>query len=98
MSDFAHVEWQGKRVRIEHAFMEPESCLVVPETSPTEGRRYHLYSQGQGVFDDQRAVAKVLGIGLDRVHVELVAAGATMGDIIERLKKLWGTYRENPVF
>src|SRR6266403_1844537 len=29
---------------------------------------------------------------------ELVRAGASMGDIVEKLKKLWGTYRENPVF
>jgi methylmalonyl-CoA mutase N-terminal domain/subunit len=32
------------------------------------------------------------------ITIELVAAGATMGDIIEKLKGLWGTYRENPVF
>ena len=32
------------------------------------------------------------------ITIELVAAGATMGDIIERLKGLWGTYRENPLF
>ena len=32
------------------------------------------------------------------VTIELVSAGATMGDIIEKLKTLWGTYRENPVF
>jgi methylmalonyl-CoA mutase N-terminal domain/subunit len=32
------------------------------------------------------------------VTIELVAAGATMGDIVERLKTLWGTYRERPVF
>ncbi len=32
------------------------------------------------------------------VTIELVAAGATMGDIIEKLKTLWGTYREKPVF
>ncbi len=32
------------------------------------------------------------------VTIELVRAGASMGEIIERLKKLWGTYRENPVF
>jgi len=32
------------------------------------------------------------------VTIELVAAGATMGDIVERLKTVWGTYRENPVF
>jgi methylmalonyl-CoA mutase N-terminal domain/subunit len=32
------------------------------------------------------------------VTIELVRAGASMGDIVERLKKLWGTYRENPVY
>jgi len=32
------------------------------------------------------------------VTIELVRAGASMGDIIERLKTVWGTYREVPVF
>ena len=32
------------------------------------------------------------------VTIELVRAGATMGDIVEALRGLWGTYRENPVF
>jgi methylmalonyl-CoA mutase N-terminal domain/subunit len=32
------------------------------------------------------------------VTVELVRAGATMGDIVERLKSVWGGYRESPVF
>ena len=32
------------------------------------------------------------------VTIELVENGATMGDIVEKLKALWGTYRENPVF
>ncbi len=32
------------------------------------------------------------------VTVDLVAAGATMGDIVEKLKGVWGTYRERPVF
>jgi 2-hydroxyisobutanoyl-CoA mutase large subunit len=32
------------------------------------------------------------------VTIELVREGASMGDMIERLKKVWGTYRENPVF
>jgi 2-hydroxyisobutanoyl-CoA mutase large subunit len=30
--------------------------------------------------------------------IELVAAGASMGEIVEKLKTLWGTYREAPVF
>jgi 2-hydroxyisobutanoyl-CoA mutase large subunit len=32
------------------------------------------------------------------VTIELVRAGATMGDIVERLRSIWGTYREVPVF
>ncbi len=32
------------------------------------------------------------------VTIELVEAGASMGDIIEKLKALWGSYREVPVF
>jgi methylmalonyl-CoA mutase N-terminal domain/subunit len=32
------------------------------------------------------------------VTIDLVAAGATMGDVVEKLKGLWGTYREKPVF
>jgi methylmalonyl-CoA mutase N-terminal domain/subunit len=43
-------------------------------------------------------VAKDPGENIMPVTIELVRAGASMGDIIERLKKVWGTYRENPVF
>jgi 2-hydroxyisobutanoyl-CoA mutase large subunit len=32
------------------------------------------------------------------ITIELVKAGATMGDIIESLKTVWGTYRETPVY
>ena len=32
------------------------------------------------------------------VTIELVRAGASMGDIVETLKTVWGTYRETPVF
>ena len=32
------------------------------------------------------------------ITIDLVTAGATMGDIVEKLKSLWGTYREKPVF
>ena len=32
------------------------------------------------------------------ISIELVRAGATMGDFIETLKGVWGTYRETPVF
>ena len=32
------------------------------------------------------------------ITIDLVAAGATMGEIVEKLKGLWETYREAPVF
>ena len=60
--------------RIEHAFLEPESCLVLP----TE-RGVHVYTQGQGVHDDQLQISEVLGLPLDDVHVELVSNGGAFG-------------------
>jgi hypothetical protein len=32
------------------------------------------------------------------ITIELMRNGATMGDIIETLKTVWGTYREHPPF
>jgi len=32
------------------------------------------------------------------VTIQLVKEGATMGDIVEKLKEIWGVYRETPVF
>ncbi|MBM4342763.1 MAG: selenium-dependent xanthine dehydrogenase [Deltaproteobacteria bacterium] len=71
----AHVvggRWQTQR--IEHLFLEPEACLAEPTT---HGMR--VFSQGQGIFDDQRAIAAMLGWPLDRVHVEQVASGGSFG-------------------
>jgi methylmalonyl-CoA mutase N-terminal domain/subunit len=43
-------------------------------------------------------VAKDPQANIMPVTIDLVREGASMGDIVEKLKKLWGTYRENPVF
>jgi methylmalonyl-CoA mutase cobalamin-binding domain/chain len=43
-------------------------------------------------------VAKDESRNIMPITIELVREGATMGDIVERLKGLWGTYRETPVF
>ncbi len=43
-------------------------------------------------------VAKDESQNIMPVTIELVREGASMGDIVEKLKKVWGTYRENPVF
>ena len=64
--------------RIEHAFLEPESTLAVPTDTP-EGRSLHVYSGGQGVWDDRNQIASVLGTDRDRVTVELVSNGGAFG-------------------
>ncbi len=50
------------------------------------------------LLDKLTAVAKDDSQNIMPVTIELVRAGATMGDIVEKLKEIWGTYRETPVF
>jgi 2-hydroxyisobutanoyl-CoA mutase large subunit len=44
------------------------------------------------------AVARDPAQNIMPITIDLVTAGGTMGDIVEKLKGLWGTYRERPVF
>lgn len=62
--------------RIEHAFLEPESSLAVPDA---EAGTLHVYSGGQGVWDDRNDIAALLELERDRVTVELVANGGAFG-------------------
>jgi len=74
--------------RIEHLFLEPESCIAIPTDQgvhadlslkrPVQPGVF-IYTQGQGVFDDQRQCASVLGIDRDRVQTELVSNGGAFG-------------------
>jgi 2-hydroxyisobutanoyl-CoA mutase large subunit len=50
------------------------------------------------LLDDLVRVARDEAANVMPVTIELVRAGASMGDVIERLRTVWGTYRENPVF
>ncbi|HZD79837.1 MAG TPA: molybdopterin cofactor-binding domain-containing protein, partial [Actinomycetota bacterium] len=59
---------------IEHAFLEPESALAVPEDGGM-----HVYSQGQGVWEDRRQIASFLGVAEGEVRVTQVANGGAFG-------------------
>lgn len=65
--------WQTQR--IEHLFLETETALAVP----LPDGRLHLYSQGQGIFDDRQQVASVLGEPEEKLFVELVPNGGAFG-------------------
>jgi xanthine dehydrogenase molybdenum-binding subunit len=60
--------------RIEHAFLEPESTVAVPE-----GDTIHVWSGGQGIWDDRNDIARVLGIDNDHITVTLVTNGGAFG-------------------
>jgi len=100
--------------RIEHMFLEPESCIAIPldeqhagphlgshavaqngnysgsqngnslpgQSSNGNGHpvaKLKVLSQGQGIFDDQRQIASVLGWPREQVAVELVQNGGAFG-------------------
>lgn len=64
--------------RIEHAFLEPESTLAVP-SGEGDARHLHVYSGGQGVWDDRNDIARMLAVGNDAVTVTLVSNGGAFG-------------------
>ncbi|MCX6269823.1 MAG: selenium-dependent xanthine dehydrogenase [Bacteroidetes bacterium] len=61
--------------RVEHAFLEMEAALALPDGS--DG--LILYSQGQGVYEDRRQVAMILGIPEEKVRVIQVCSGGGFG-------------------
>ncbi|MCB9597241.1 MAG: selenium-dependent xanthine dehydrogenase [Sandaracinaceae bacterium] len=76
LRDSAHVvsgTWRTQR--IEHLFLEPECALA----EPLPDGALKLYTQGQGIFDDRRQVARFLGVPVEAVQVELVPNGGAFG-------------------
>ncbi len=72
----AHVVTETFRTQhIEHAFLEPESCVAYPDTDGG----VHFYSQGQGIWSDRRQVAGLLGLPREKVRATLVSSGGAFG-------------------
>ncbi len=61
--------------RVDHAFLEPESTLAVPR----DDGGIHVYSGGQGIWDDRDDIARVLAVDTSLVSVELVSNGGAFG-------------------
>jgi xanthine dehydrogenase molybdenum-binding subunit len=76
LADAAHVVSETFRTQfVEHAFLEPESALVVPEDDGS----FRVYSQGQGAWEDRRQIASFLGVPDAQVRVTQVATGGAFG-------------------
>jgi len=75
LANSAHVTSGVFRTQmIEHAFLETEAAVALPEDGGVR-----LYSQGQGVYEDRRQVASLLGRPLEKVRVIQVANGGGFG-------------------
>jgi aldehyde oxidoreductase len=61
--------------RVEHAFLEKEAAVVRPDGKGG----IELFSQSQGVYEDRRQVAMILGLPEEKVRVTLVPNGGGFG-------------------
>ncbi|MCB9150764.1 MAG: selenium-dependent xanthine dehydrogenase [Caldilineaceae bacterium] len=64
---------------IEHGFMEPECCIARPLAAGAQAAGVEIFSQGQGIYEDQKQIAKLLDLPLDKVRVQLVPNGGGFG-------------------
>ncbi|MCB0091338.1 MAG: selenium-dependent xanthine dehydrogenase [Caldilineaceae bacterium] len=64
---------------IEHGFMEPECCIARPLVADTQAAGVEVFSQGQGIYEDQKQIAKLLDLPLEKVRVQLVPNGGGFG-------------------
>jgi xanthine dehydrogenase molybdenum-binding subunit len=69
-----HAQGVFQTQMIEHGFMEPEAAIAYPTESGIE-----VLSQGQGVYEDQVQIAKLLGISPASVRVVMVPNGGGFG-------------------
>ena len=63
------------RARLPRTRVARSPCPTVVDGA----RHLHVYSGGQGVWDDRNHIASVLGVDNDRVTVELVSNGGAFG-------------------
>lgn len=64
---------------IEHGFMEPECCVARPLDADNAAVGVEIFSQGQGIYEDQKQIAKLLGLPMEKIRVELMPNGGGFG-------------------
>jgi len=91
-------------------FVDPEETIGL-ETHPHDPtaerrqierlqrvRRERDGARVAALLEELASVARDESANIMPITIELVRAHASMGEIMERLKGVWGTYRESPVF
>ena len=65
--------------RIEHAFLETECCLAKPWTTADGKPGLEVYSQSQGVYEDRKQIARILGLPEPSLNLIQVQNGGGFG-------------------
>ena len=60
---------------VEHAFLESETAVA----RPYGNNSIQIYTQNQGIYEDRRAIANILGLSKSRVIATLVPCGGAFG-------------------
>ena len=108
--DFALRKASGERPVIGvNMFVQDEEDVEIethphdPETERRQIERLNRVKDNrdeekvQGMLKQLKEQAEDESANLMPITIELVKEGASMGDIVETLKGIWGTYREKPV-
>lgn len=58
----------------EHAYMEPECAIAVPE-----GDVIHMYTASQSVYDEQKEISRMLNVAPEKIHCHAMLIGGGFG-------------------
>ncbi|MEX0405310.1 methylmalonyl-CoA mutase family protein [Aquibium sp. LZ166] len=92
------------RYRLDGADEKFETHPYDPTTAERQISRTRRVRAERDQAEIERLLDKLVEVARDPdknimpATIDLVRAGATMGDIVEKLKDVWGVYRETPVF
>ncbi|PHQ24747.1 methylmalonyl-CoA mutase [Marinobacter guineae] len=108
--DFALRKASGERPVIGvNMFVQEEEDVEIethPHDPETERRQIERLNKVKNNRDEEKVQSMLRqlkeqaedeSVNLMPLTIELVREGASMGDIVETLKDIWGTYREKPV-
>lgn len=108
--DFALRKASGERPVIGvNMFVQEEEDVEIethPHDPETERRQIERLNRVKDNRDEEKVQSMLRqlkeqaedeSVNLMPITIELVKEGASMGDIVETLKGIWGTYREKPV-
>jgi len=91
------VSGRYKTQKIEHAYLETEAAVA----RPWNDDGIEIFTQSQGVYEDQKQLSAILGLPVDKIKVNLVPNGGAFGGkedmSVQSHAALFALVTKNPV-